>query len=251
MTNPGRRWRALAPDAAETFPRVTLDPDESHHLARVLRARPGDRVDVFDGRGREWRGTFEGGNAVRLFEELVEPVEAPLPVTLLQAGSRPERIEWVLQKGTELGIVAFRWVETARVEVESPSPARLDRWRRILVESAKQSGRRVVPTLELEPVWPRPPAAPVALFLHPGAEPIATALRAPRPPGVELAVGPEGGFEEAETAALLGLGWAGAGLGPRILRTETAGPLAAALVLHAWGDLGAGGVPVDSAKPRP
>lgn len=251
MTLPGRRWRALAADAAEAFPLVTLDPDETHHLARVLRARPGDRVDVFDGKGREWRGVFEGGSAVRLGDEILGAVEAAVAVTLLQAGSRPERIEWVLQKGTEIGVVAFRWIATERVEVEAPSEAKLDRWRRILVEAAKQSGRRVVPTLEVEPVWPRPPSAGTALVLHPGAAPIGAALSRPPDPAVEVAVGPEGGFGEEETAALAALGWSPVGLGPRILRTETAGPLAAALVLHAWGDLGGAAGPVDSRGPRP
>jgi 16S rRNA (uracil1498-N3)-methyltransferase len=251
VTSPGRRWRALAPDAADAYPRVTLDPEETHHLVRVLRARPGDRVDVFDGLGREWVGTFEGGSTVRLAEELVAPVEPPVAITLLQAGTRPERFEWVLQKGTEIGITAFLWIETARVEVEAPSPAKLERWRRIVVESAKQSGRRRVPTLDLEKEWPRPPASPAAFVLHPGAEGIAVALAEPGAARVEVAVGPEGGFEEAEAAALAGLGWVPAGLGPRVLRTETAGPLAAALILHAWGDLGAAGAPVDSGEPRP
>jgi 16S rRNA (uracil1498-N3)-methyltransferase len=208
-------------------------------------------VDVFDGKGREWSGVFEGGSVVRLHDELFHPVEPPVAITLLQAGSRPERIEWVLQKGTEVGIVAFRWIETARVEVEAPSPAKLDRWRRILVEAAKQSGRRVVPSFDVEPRWPRPPGAEAALLLTPSADPIAAALGSRRAAAVEIAVGPEGGFEAAETAALAAFGWVPAGLGPRILRTETAGPLAAALVLHVWGDLGASGAPVDSGEPRP
>ena len=247
MTSPGRRWRALAPAAAASHPVVVLDAEETHHLARVLRARLGDRVDVFDGLGREWRGAYEGEGRVRLHEEIVDPVEAPVAITLLQAGSRSERVEWVLQKGTEIGVAAFRWIETARVEVEAPSPGRLERWRRILVEAAKQSGRRVVPTLEVEAAWPRPPVGGEGLVLHPGAPPLGGVL-GPLRPAIEVAVGPEGGFEEGEIAALSSLGWAPAGLGPRILRTETAGPLAAALILHDRGDLGSA---VDSADSRP
>ena len=250
MTLSGRRWRALAPDAASSHPRVRLDSEETHHLARVLRARPGERVDVFDGRGREWRGTYEGEGLVQLHEEILEPVEAPVAITLLQAGSRPERFEWVLQKGTEVGVVAFRWIGTARVEPDAPSPARLERWRRILVEAAKQSGRRVVPALDVEPDWPRPPGGGRGLVLHPGGASLGSVLGEPFG-DLEIAVGPEGGFDEEEIAALRALGWAVAGLGPRILRTETAGPLAAALVLHLRGDLGGTAGQVDSGERRP
>ena len=250
MIPAGRRWRAFAPGAAAAHPRVRLDPEEAHHLARVLRARPGDRVDVFDGAGREWRGTYDGDGIVNLHEELADPVEPPIAITLLQAGSRPERFEWVLQKGTEIGIVAFRWLATARVEPAPPSPARLERWRRILAEAAKQSGRRVVPTLDLEAAWPRPPAAATGLVLDPGGTPLGESLGGSIG-NLELAVGPEGGFEAEEIASLRALGWGVAGLGPRILRTETAGPLAAALVLHDLGDLGPPARPVDSGEPRP
>lgn len=238
MTSTGRRLRAYAPGAAETHPLAHLDDEEAHHLSRVLRARPGDRVDVFDGNGREWRGVYEGEARVLLHEEIAAVVEPPLAITLLQAGSRPERFEWVLQKGTEVGVASFLWIATARVEVDPPSPSRLLRWRRILIEAAKQSGRRVVPGLDVEESWPRPPGPGIGFVLHPGTTGLGALLPdAPQAP-VSVAVGPEGGFEEGEIGELSALGWRPAALGPRILRTETAGPLACALILHDLGDLG-------------
>ena len=250
MTPPGRRWRALAPDAAASVPLVTLDPDESHHLSRVLRARPGDPVDVFDGRGREWSGVFEGGGAVRLHDELSHPVEPPSRSRFSRRARARSGSSGCSRRGPRSASSPSADRDRAGGG-RPPSPARLERWRRILIEAAKQSGRRVVPAFDVEPSWPRSPAANAALVLHPGSAPIAAALGAPRPASVEIAVGPEGGFDDEEIAALPALGWTPAGLGPRILRTETAGPLAAAIVLHAWGDLGAQSRPVDSGDPAP
>ena len=107
------------------------------------------------------------------------------------------------------------------------------------MEACKQCGRRVLPRLTLGSIAP-PGHGVLAIILAygAGAAPLASVLTGPRVPEVWLAVGPEGGFTEREIEAAVATGWRRASLGPRVLRTETAGVVAPALVLHAWGDLG-------------
>jgi 16S rRNA (uracil1498-N3)-methyltransferase len=240
-----RRWRAWHAQAEATGDEVLLDEEETHHVLRVLRLHTGEPLSVFDGKGREWAGTIvragSGEVVVRLEDEMTDAVEPALPVMLVQGLSRPERLEWVLEKATEVGVRAIALAACARSDGPVPSPARLDRWRRVLLESCKQSGRRRIPDL----FGPLPLGDAAALgtgtriVLVPGAHPLTEALPG-RPEAVALAVGPEGGFGDEEVDALKVAGWSAASLGPRTLRTETAGPVAAALLLHRWGDLGRG-----------
>lgn len=240
-----RRWRAWHEQAKATGDEVVLDDEEAHHVLRVLRLRTGEPLSVFDGKGSEWAGTIvragSGEVMVRLEEEMTDAVEPALPVMLVQGLSRPERLEWVLEKATEVGVRAIALAACARSDGPVPSPARLARWRRVLLESCKQSGRRRIP--DLFGPFPLGDAAALGtgtrIVLVPGARPLTDALPG-RPEAVALGVGPEGGFSEEEVDALKVAGWSAASLGPRVLRTETAGPVAAALVLHRWGDLGSG-----------
>lgn len=223
--------------------RVVLDRDESVHLCRVLRLRAGATIGVFDGAGREWEAVLEtadpSGAVAVLDTERTDPVESPLEVTLVQALCRPERMEWLLQKGTEIGVCRFVLFRGERSEWGEPSPTRRSRWEKIVSEACRQCGRRTVPAL-VGPVSP-----PVALeegefgvVLDPGAEPLGSVLDGEVPRSAAVAVGPEGGYEEDERRAWIGAGWKPVGLGPRILRTETAGVVAASLLLHRWADLG-------------
>jgi len=238
-----RRWRAWHAQGGPPGSDVALSHDEAHHVLRVLRLRAGEPLSVFDGKGREWEGTIvraeSGEVVVRLEEEMTDAVEPALPVTLVQGLSRPERLEWVLEKATEVGVRAIALAACARSEGPVPSPARLARWRRVLLESCKQSGRRRIPDL-FGPLSVGDAAAlgtGTRIVLVPGAPSLTDVVRG-RPEALALAVGPEGGFSEEEVDGLKVAGWSAASLGPRILRTETAGPVAAALVLHRWGDLG-------------
>jgi len=223
--------------------RAALDPEESHHVARVLRLKPGDALEVFDGKGGAWEARID-----ELSRDLVTvvvgtaragEVEPALRVVVCQAIVRPEKIEWVLQKGTEIGVAAFRLIASDRVEAPPPSPARLARYGRIMIAACKQSGRRLVPTLVLGPLE-TPGGGVVAIVLAhaAGVATLGAVLAMPPPAEVWIAVGPEGGFSDGEIDAMTARGWRSASLGPRVLRTETAGAVAAALVLHTWGDLG-------------
>jgi 16S rRNA (uracil1498-N3)-methyltransferase len=235
--------RAFVSQGAAPGATVTLDPEESHHVARVLRLKRGDPLSVFDGAGREWAATIEELARDRVTvlagAELSDRVEAPLRIVIFQALVRPEKLEWVLQKGTELGVAAFRLIASERVEAPPPSPSRLTRYARILLESCKQSGRRDVPGLAVGDLeTPGEGVVAIVLALAEGTATLGEVLAGPAPSEVWLAVGPEGGFTDDEIAGLTARGWRAASLGPRVLRTETAGAVAAAIVLHKWGDLG-------------
>lgn len=240
-----RGWRAHHPrplDAADGV--VVLEVDEAHHIRRVLRLRAGDALQVFDGRGREWEATLtECDNrrvAARLGQELSDRVEPDLPVLLFQGMCRPERMEWVIQKATECGVAGIRLVSAELGAGVRVTGARLGRWRRVALEAAKQSGRRRVPEVTPVDSMPVPEAGALALLLDPedGGLPLAGALAAPRPQAVWVGVGPEKGFTPDEVRDAVAAGWRRTSLGPRTLRTETAGVVAAAILLHHWGDLG-------------
>jgi 16S rRNA (uracil1498-N3)-methyltransferase len=235
--------RAFVAASPSPGARVDLDPEESHHVARVLRLKPGEALHLIDGKGGAWAATIvdvaRDRVTVVIGDALAGEVDPELRVVLYQALSRPEKIEWVLQKGTEIGVSAFRLVGSERVEAPPPSPARLTRYERIVLEACKQSGRRRLPGVALGAI-DTPPESVLAIALACGAglPSLGSLLSGPRRKEVWFAVGPEGGLTEGELAALTARGWGVASLGPRVLRTETAGTVAAAIVLHAWGDLG-------------
>lgn len=239
----GRVWRAYAASlAADPRQVLVLSAEESRHLLQVLRLRPGERVAVFDGRGREWLGTLlapeNDAARVRLDEEVATPIEPRLQVTLFQGVCRPAALDWAVQKATEIGVAAILPLASARSE-RLPEGARIARLARVALEAAKQCGRRVVPRIEPCAELPAPPAGVPALLLdpEPGSEPLRAHLECEPPRAVWLACGPEAGLAPQEVAAWHRAGWRRAALGPRILRAETAGIVAAAIVLHRWGDL--------------
>jgi 16S rRNA (uracil1498-N3)-methyltransferase len=244
-----RLWRVHHPELPGTAgASFELGPDEAHHVRRVLRLAPGEHVSVFDGAGSEWRAVIEASERkhVRLRLERPEPgaVEPALEVVLYQALCRPDRMDWLLQKVTEVGVFAVFAFATARTGAQRLTDHRLARWRRVTIEACKQSGRRRVPRVEIaDGLPPSPPPGTLGVLLDPdpGVPPLGEfcAGQPPAAGGVWIAVGPEGGFESREVASWTRGGWRAAGLGPRTLRADTAGVVAASIVLHQWGDLGA------------
>jgi 16S rRNA (uracil1498-N3)-methyltransferase len=242
-----RLWRLYHPDLPERpGSLVSIGADDSRHALKVLRLREGKEIALFDGSGREWLtrmvGSERGRVTVRLEHEVREPaVEAPLALVLFQALLRPERMDWVVQKSTELGVAAIHPFPSERAEPRGPGTRRLERWRRIAVESCKQCGRRKLP--RIEPVDELPPAAggeSPALLLQagPGSRRLSVLCEGSPPEAVHLAVGPQSGFAPDEVASHVGAGWIRVALGPRTLRADTAGVIAAAILLHRWADLG-------------
>ncbi len=238
-------FRVQHDDARETGDELTLGREDCKHVARVLRLAAGESIGVFDGRGSEWLAEIVDADRdavrVRLGLQCTDVVEAPLEIVLIQGVCRPDRLDWLVAKATEVGVARIALCASERVEAPRVTDARLERWNRIAREACKQCGRRRVP--EVAP--PRTldalgPGEGLDLLLDgsPGSRPLGELLAGPAPAAVRIAVGPESGFSAAEVERLEGAGWRRGSLGPRTLRTETAGPVAAALVLHAWADFG-------------
>ena len=239
-----RRWRLYHPTLPGTSgATVELEAHESHHARRVLRLRAGDEVALFDGAGAVWSARVEPGAdgplRLRLASPLTDESEARLELVLFQGACRPERLDGVVQQATELGVAAIVVFGLER----GGGLARLARWHRIAIESAKQCGRSRLPRLELAQELP-PVDAPRAVgFLldpTPGVAGLGAQCADRRRPAtaVWIAVGPAGGLEGPEVERAVGNGWRRAGLGPRTLRADTAGIAAAAIVLDRAGELG-------------
>jgi 16S rRNA (uracil1498-N3)-methyltransferase len=242
-----RCWRVHDPRLpASAGEIVQLADDEAHHVRRVLRLDTGETLAIFDGRGAEWRGTIvECGESVRvrLDAPLEDPVDPALEVVLFQALAKPAKIDWVVQKATEIGLGAVRILVTERSDRDRRLAQRVERWRRIAVEACKHSGRRRIPAIDSVAALPDPGTeAEIAVVLDPreGAPPLGAFCAASVPRSVWIASGPESGFAAEEIAGWSTAGWRRASLGPRILRAETAGIVAGTIFLHRWADLGPG-----------
>lgn len=231
--------------------RVTFDADETRHLVRVLRLRPGDLVVAADGRGRAYRvrivalGDTATGTIVG---DAPAAAESPLAITLVQGVPKGDKMEAIVRAATELGVARIIPALTARTVPRLDAAGwreRARRWQRVAKEATKQCGRAVVPSVEI----PRaladaiPPGEPADLRLClwegegvPLGRLLDAAHTAARSAGV--IVGPEGGLTEDEVALARAAGYATVTLGRRILRTETAGPAIVAILQHRLGDLG-------------
>jgi 16S rRNA (uracil1498-N3)-methyltransferase len=221
--------------------RVEIHGAGFHHLARVLRARRGDRVVLFDGAGREADAVVESIGDDALVLEVAAPREAitgGVSITLLVGLLKGEKMDWVVQKATELGVARLVPVVTDRAVVrldEARAGARLARWARIAAEAARQSRRADVPEIATpvtlaEALAAAPPHA-LRILCHEGeAAPLAGALRPT--PELVIGVGPEGGFAPDEVTAARDAGFSVVGLGPRVLRAETAALAALAIADH-------------------
>lgn len=226
---------------------VVLEPGPARHLVRVLRRRVGEPVVLFAGDGREWPGEVAStggaeGCSVRLGRGRHPDTESALAITLVQAIGRGERTDWCIQKAVELGVHAIVPVMTERTEVRlDPGRAekRRHRWREIAVAACEQSGRTRIPDIAVpQPLTDLHPGPGTRLFLDPDGSLSPGGLMAPASGTVILTVGPEGGFSPEEARWLEARDFAGLTLGPRVLRTETAGPVAIAVLQARFGDLG-------------
>lgn len=220
-------------------PAVTVAGDEFHHAIRVVRARVGEGIELFDKAGKSARGTIEtieGNYAIVRVDEELPSRESPLAIHLAMAVIQLEKFELVLQKATELGVRSIVPLLTDRLELRKERFAgKMNRWQKIVFEAVKQSGRAVTPRLE----EPQPFATVIArdgakMFFDADTEP------SPWPPSltdVTLFIGPEGGWSDDEIAAARQHECAFARLGPRRLRAETAAIVACTVVGARYGDI--------------
>ena len=219
-----------------------LPSDVAHHLVRVLRSPPGSRLRLFNGQGQEFEATLttvSKRSATVTCDQALTPLpDSPLDITLYQAVSKGERLDYAIQKATELGVTRIQLLQTERVDVRLSGDRlgkKLQHWQRVAIAAAEQCGRASVPTVLPPQAWPLPaPDGRVCLLLDPTADRVAGAE--PPASAYAVAVGPEGGFSDRDLTAAQSLGWQGIRMGPRILRTETAGPALIAVLQARCGD---------------
>ena len=224
-----------------------LPPDAAHHASRVLRLRVGDKVEIFDGIGNECRGLIAELSGKRVTVTGIcsssNNRESPLHMVLAQALSGSEKMDWVIQKATELGVKEIQPLVTERSVARLPAERvhkRLEHWRQIAISACEQCGRSMLPGLHapmdimewLQQTRLAPDTKYILLpegtaSLHDQAKPKGKAV---------LLVGAEGGFSQAEITAALQCGYIPIRLGTRVMRTETAAVAGLAALQTLWGD---------------
>ena len=227
---------------------VTLPEEVANHLVRVMRLREGDGCVLFNGDGHDYAATLSSisKREVLVHIERAEQVnnESPLSITLLQGIARGEKMDLILQKATELGVTAIVPVNAERTEVKldaARAEKRIAHWRSVIGSACGQSGRARIPALSapqaLATAAAALPAQSLRLTLDPQGAHRLSALPPAPAGGVVIAIGPEGGWSPRDRQQLADAGFQGLQLGPRILRTETAGLAAIAALQARLGDL--------------
>ena len=220
-----------------------LPQDQAHYISRVLRMSEGDAVQLFDGSGQEFRASLlEVGKkrvVVQVTETFAGQIESPLQIHLGQGLSRGERMDWAIQKATELGVNEITPIFSDRCEVrlkDERADKRLQHWRQVAISACEQCGRSRVPVIHpplLLADWLKQVEADLKLVLHPVAEPLVSHAK---PGSLAFLIGPEGGLTDGEVETAQGAGFHSARLGPRVLRTETAPVVALAVAQQLRGD---------------
>lgn len=224
-----------------------MQGDEAHHLANVLKAAPGRIVELIDGSGKVWQGVVDAVSSDRVELRQVELVPqknvSSARITLIQSLCKADKLEWILQKTTELGIASIYLLEADRSAVKFPPDQikkKLDRWQKIILAAAKQSRRPALPDLH-------PPKklaslcsavnADLKLILSENEDDFTLKhiLRESRWHSAAFCIGPEGGWTSREEDTLRTAGFRAASLGANVLRTETAAIVVAAILQHEWG----------------
>jgi len=230
--------------------RVTLRGNAAGHISRVLRLRLGEQLTLFDGTGGEHSARIEsaGGSTVTvtLLEHITVERESPLTLTLAQGISRGERMDWVVQKATELGVTRIVPLLTERSVVRLDAQQARKKhahWSAVCVAACEQCGRNRLPQLQ-EPLELQAFLADIGaqvtklLLSLEGPQGPVRLQDLPRPAaGITVLIGPEGGLAPGEQAAAIAAGFTPVRFGPRVLRTETAAAAAIAILQREFGDL--------------
>ncbi|GAB3335567.1 16S rRNA (uracil(1498)-N(3))-methyltransferase [Marilutibacter aestuarii] len=227
---------------------LDLPEGPAGHLARVLRLGVGDACIVFNGDGHDYHARLAEVGKRHVRVEIGGCVavdkESPLRVVLLQSVARGEKMDLVLQKATELGVDAVQpaWSQRSEVRLEGArADKRLAHWRSVVVSACEQSGRAWVPAVEAPLPLPAAlaalPATPLRLTLDPDAALSLGQLQFEPAQPVVVAIGPEGGWSPQDLEQLREAGFTGMRLGPRVLRTETAGLAVLSALQARFGDL--------------
>lgn len=234
-------------DAPLAVGQEMLLPEQSgNHIVRVLRLQNGDMFHVFNGDGHDYVAEIIGvekkGAKIRIVSCIEVRNESPLRIHLFQSIARGDKMDWILQKATELGVSAFTPIISDRTEVRlegERSDKKLSHWLGVIRSACEQSGRTHIPQLHL-PIAINQLSLKLntaqALYLEPTAKLCIKEISANLEQELFLAIGPEGGFSERDTHLLENAGFRGLKIGPRILRTETAGLAVIAALQSQYGD---------------
>lgn len=223
--------------------------EDAHHILHVLRKEQGDRITVCDGQGQDYAceifSAAAGEIKCRILKRYPCQAEPAVAITIFQGLPKAEKMEWILQKGVEIGVCGFVPVMTERSVVkleQKKAEGKRMRWSKIAESAAKQSGRGVLP--QVYPVASLKESIKtfdnydlvLVLYEETKDQSLKKILRGmkERPQKIAVWIGPEGGWAPEEIETLQKAGAVTAGLGPRILRTETAGMAAAALILYEY-----------------
>jgi len=227
---------------------ISMGEDQTRYLGRVLRLQVGDTLSVFNGEGSEFAATIaniaKDSSLLSIGERIETNMESPLKLHLVQGVSRGERMDFVVQKATELGVKRVSPVLTKHggVKLSADRAAkRRDHWQKIAESACEQSGRTRPPLIDMPmplKIWleSRTQDHDIDLILRPNAQASLASIPAPATK-ICLLIGPEGGFSGGEYDAAEITGCKAVTFGPRILRTETAAVAAIAVVQSMWGDM--------------
>lgn len=234
------------PAVLTTGERIALDDNAANHVARVLRLQTGAPLILFNGEGGEYAATLIAVGKRRVEVEIgafrAREVESPLSITLAQGVAKGDRMDYTVQKAVELGVSRIIPVVTERCAVrmnEERWDKKVRHWQAVAISACEQCGRNRIPVIT-DPVSLQElldqPAHGLRLTLDPQADGGFADLEPPQA-AITLLIGPEGGLSDCELAAAHKAGYHGLRLGPRVLRTETAGMAALALLQSRWGDI--------------
>ena len=232
---------------------VTIKGDEARHIVQVLRLKEKDKIKVFTGKGKEYSIEIKEAGKKEVIGKILKEsrlnTEPAVEITLIQGIPKSNKMDFIVQKVTELGVKRIIPVITQRTIVklnEEKARARRNRWQRIALEAAKQSGRAIIPEVDEVTTFVQAlnNISEENLNLIPWEEEETTSLKKVLKPitdhrvPITVFIGPEGGFTSGEVEAAKKRGALSVSLGPRLLRTETAGLAALVMILYELGDLG-------------
>lgn len=239
--------RIFQPIPFQVSQTIFLDPASSHHIARVLRAKIGDELILFNNGDEEYLSIIERIDKknvqVKIVSKRIVTTESTLQLHLAQGIAKGEKMDWIIQKAVELGVTTVTPIitEHCNVRLDSErSEKRLQHWQGVAIHACEQSGRTRVPKIN-EPVlyskWLTTIAADYLFVLSPDANEKLTIEKLNKNSSMVLLTGPEGGLSESEINAAREHKFVALNLGPRILRTETASVAALAILQYFYGDL--------------
>ena len=239
--------RIYTPVTLITGNAIELDENAFNHAIRVLRLRQDDTIILFNGQGGEYKAELDEVQkkhaTVRIGQFVDRDCESPLTIILGQCISRGEKMDYTIQKAVELGVSQIVPLFSERCGVklnQERTDKRLRHWQSVIISACEQCGRNRIPELhQALPLaeWQPQINASLKLVLDPTASDSLKTLAKPEQ-NVALLIGPEGGLTDEEIKAAINAGFQGIRLGPRILRTETAGVAALSSIQQLWGDLG-------------